>query len=629
MITAEKQGNRVILRGGPIPGVRSIPGAYLRESTDTWSFPLSMETCVLLRRRLGATLKIGPDLRVWAKAEKRKRKTLHALANSADAVLHHLPGLAPELAAAMNSRTYQRVAVRFIADAKRVLLADEQGLGKTLEIMGGILESEVLGPYLVVCPKSAVTSVWQREIRRWLGSDVMVLPDGKAKRDAALADFRENYGTDSWLVINPEVAATRTYIECNQADCDVQTPYKRAPGSVLKCGHEKLRSTVVDEHKHPDLFDIEWGAVVVDECHDSLIARSGVPTQRRRGLELLDIHPDGVRIAASGTPMRDKPEKLWGVLNWVDPEKYKSKWTFIKQYWQTGGFSGWEIGEIRPDRERLLWDSLKPVLLRRTKAEVATDLPPKTHVGTPLLEGTEAPRVVWLPMEGKQARAYRQMVRDSVARVRGGSLEAINPLAEMIRRRQLAASYGAVVDGTFYPQLPSNKFDYVLQLLEQLGYPEAPETKVLIFSSQTKLLKLFAAELNRTYRRKLTTLITGSTPTRLRSLRIERFNRTDQRHIMLLNIKAGGSAITIDTADHSVFLDRSQIADQESQAEDRTHRVSKPRSVFYHYLVSEGTIDAAMSILNAEKSDKTHRILDVRREVDFARRAIELEMSDI
>lgn len=611
-----------MLSGGPVSGVRTIPGCYESTRVNGWTFPLTLETCRILRQKLGSKLQAGPVLKEWIRSEKQRRTSLHKLAGSSDAPLLRVPTHAPELADAMASRPYQLVGAKFIADAKRVVLTDEQGLGKTLEVIAGVLEAGVWGPYLVVCPKTAVHAVWRREIERWLPNHrVFTVPDGNTKRNFELDAFTHTPSPErDWLIVNPDVCLAPKFWACRK--CETATPYKRNL-ITMKCGHDRKQyGRQVDDPKHPQLFAIEWGAVIIDECHDSLVRRSGNPTQRRNGLELLDVRADGIKIAASGTPMRDHPEKLWGALNWADRKRFSSYWNFVKSYWNIGGYSGWEIGEMMPERETILWDSLKPIVLRRTKAEVARDLPPKTYVGTPISPDAVT-NVVFLPMDGKQARAYRQMELDTAATLRQGRIEALTPLAEMIRKRQLAASYGSWIDKHLRPELPSNKFEYLLQLLEQLGFPKNPTTKVLVFSAQNRLLGMVSRELQKVYKRKITTAITGKTRTDLRGDRIRRFNEADNPSVMLLNIKAGGSSITIDSADHSVFLDRSP-AYREQQAEDRTHRVSNPRKVFYHYLVSEGTIDVGMSLLNQEQAKQTTRLLDGRRMGEYARAALDL-----
>jgi hypothetical protein len=93
-------------------------------------------------------------------------------------------------------------------------------------------------------------------------------------------------------------------------------------------------------------------------------------------------------------------------------------------------------------------------------------------------------------------------------------------------------------------------------------------------------------------------------------------------HILLINTKAGGVAITLDTADVMVVLDETWIPDDQEQLEDRIHRVSRPRPVTYHYLRSMDTIDLGVALVNQQREYATHRLLDGRRGVEYARQAM-------
>ena len=93
---------------------------------------------------------------------------------------------------------------------------------------------------------------------------------------------------------------------------------------------------------------------------------------------------------------------------------------------------------------------------------------------------------------------------------------------------------------------------------------------------------------------------------------------------MFLNVKAGGTAITIDSADRMIFISETRIPDQQKQAEDRIHRISNPRHCFYYYLRSLGTVDIGTALVNQEMEQETHRLLDKRRGVDYMRHILDL-----
>jgi SNF2 family DNA or RNA helicase len=685
-VKIEKRGRRIEIRSRePVPGLKTaIPGAYLNTS-GVWTVPLSLESCKLLREKFGRRLDVGNELMRWARGVVESRQYMAELSAAEDAELEILHEAAPALYKAMLDRPYQKVGARFVADNTATLVADDPGLGKTLIAMGGILEAQVPGPYLVVAPKTASDSVWKREIERWLPDNhrAVTMPELRPKRERKLRLTR--YGPTTWLIVHPEMVLVQAWWECTEEvevkkrfrnrrtgkvrrktvnqPCGKRTTERAKQQRILDCGHVKTRKTKrIVEPAYKKLLEVEWGSIIVDESHESLIKRAGATTQRRRGLEMLKLRGDGIKLAMSGTPFNSKPHQLWGTLNWLDPMQYSAFYRWAELYWQRSGYAGTEIGDFRPDREPMLWDSLSAIALRRTKEEVAPDLPPKIYVGTPLeAKDPESPIGVWLEMDGKQAKAYAEMEKLSIAELDSGRLEALTALAELTRLKQLASCYGDIhkkmvkarcqgsrqagnetpicreckrsgwheeLHFKYVPQLPSNKFDWVAENLEEWGYPRDPLTKVVIVSFYTGILEKFGEGLEKHFRTKpgkeLCTAITGKTPSHMRRQIIDDFNKPGSSQVMLLNVKAGGTAITIDSADRTIFVSETRIPDQQRQAEDRTHRVSNPRQCFYYYLRSMGTVDVGTALVNQEMIRDTSRLLDGRRGVQYVRHVLDL-----
>jgi SNF2-related domain len=656
-VRVERAGNRIFLASSaPTPGLTdAIPGSYWRARDGVWSMPLDLTICHLLRERFGNRLEIGPILTAWAKAEKATRAAAEATAGAADAEIHNLPKVAPRLHAGMASRTYQRAAVRFVVDSRgrdgrrRALIADTVGLGKTAEAIGAVLESQVVGPYLVVCPLGAVDLAWTPELRRWLDApEIITLPTGKAARETVLNDLEfRKFQQDSsdisqqpyarslhrtWVIVHPEAMRTQTWWQCADPLCG-PTKYKAGPVDYLDCGHEKSsRTKVVHEHVFPQLFALEYGAVIADESDQCLIRLTGTPNLRRRGMEMIRdlVRPEGLRIAMSGTPFRSKPHQLWSTLNWLDPVRWSGKWRWIQQYWKTGGYSGYEIVQdgFMEEREALMIAELGDVMIRRTREEVRGDLPAKLYPSN-VSEDSGLTPGIYLPMSAKQAKAYAQMAKTGSADIEGGELNTIGILAEMTRLKQFAAAPGYVEGTEFHPLAEGNKYDWIVEFMRELGFPDKPASKLVIASQFTQLLNVFRNGLAKEFSSRKEILrsgmITGEITGERRKQFVDEFEDVDSDlNLLLINTKAGGSAITLDAADVMVVLDETYVDDDQQQLEGRIDNRNPERKIVprsYYYLRSVGTIEEHIAAANAEAKKRGQRVLDGPA---IARRAKEL-----
>lgn len=630
--TATISGARIHVRTNP--SVRNlkaeVPGASWNNRAGAWTFPLSMDVCRNLRQHFGSQLVVGRDLAAWARIQIAEEEAQAALgANLTGVELYRVPELAPLLQQALRNRPYQSPAARFIADGRRVLVADTPGLGKTTEALAGIVESGVPGPYLVIAPLTAGPH-WAREIRERLPHHRAIHVDGVGYRRHQTLSFELDspFSQDrSWIIINIEMVRTRSFWVC--PSCNQRWKASDKPKqTVVDCGDDPRRVRTETEHDYPELFGVEWGAIIADESHRSLLRTSGTPTQTRAGMKLLESAPGGLRIAMSGTPMRGKPQRLWGTLNWLRPEEYTGYWSWTERFWEvtTGGFAGARmIGDFQDGREQAFNASLAKIMIRRTKAEVQPHLPRKAYMGTLLdPEDADSPVAVWLPMTEKQQKAYDAMAESGSSEVDGGQLDAVGILAEMTRMKQFANAFGGFKGREYSPSLPSNKFDWVVQFLTErnmIDGDEAPTGKVVIASHFTQLLNLFAAEL-----RKMDVpyvMVTGEVTGHRRQNAIDVFNdlESDTR-VMFLNTQAGGVGITLDAADDMIILDETHVPDEQEQLEDRIDNRRPEERVAqrcYWYVKSLGTIEEAIARVNSMQDRLQKQHLDDRRGIAYLR----------
>lgn len=614
-----------------------VPGAYWSAKHERWTSPISLDVCRNLRRVFGpgSALQIGPELSAWAERAKALETSQHELGKTLEGVaLQRVPEVQPRLAAALSNRPYQAPAARFIAQGRSVLVADTPGLGKTTETIAGVIESGVPGPYLIVGPVASMVDAWEREIRSRLdGHQAIVVAGVKAERDRLLDGLQymtlDKIST-AWVIINIEMIRTKVWWVC--PSCDESWIASDKPKSaVVDCGHDPQRVKVEKEHLFPQLFDVEWGAIVMDECQRSLIRTSGTPTQTRAGAKLLETRADGLRVALSGTPMRGKPQRLFGTLQWLRPKAYSGYWAWLERYWNVkkSGYGGARVvGEFREDGADAFRASLNGIMIRRTKAEVSPDLPPKAYMGTPLDPAIpNSPVAVWLTMDAKQQKACDDLMRTGSARVENEMVHAVGVLAEMTRLKQFASAWGRISkEGDYAPAFPSNKYDWMVQFLAEHniidGDEEEATGKVVIVSQFTQLLELFRDALQASHKLK-SLMLTGKITGAQRQTQIDVFNDPDSGvDVMFLNTLAGGVAVTLDAADDMVFLDETYVPDDQEQAEGRIDNRRPEEKVVtrrYWYLKSIGSVDEAIARMNLAKDKDQKQHLDGQRSVEYAR----------
>ena len=612
---------------------KQVPGANFSARAGRWTFPLSMEVCRNLRQVFGREMSIGPRLTAWARAEVAKEKSQGALGRKLDGVaLQRVPQAAPRLAEALANRPYQAVAARFAVEGRNTLNADTPGLGKTTETIAGIIESGVRGPYLVVAPKTSLDVVWERELHMRLDKpNVHVIDGSRAVRNKRLesALWDADVQHDTWIIINIEMVRTKSFWVC--PECGEEWPASDYPkSSIVDCGHNPSRVRTRHDHEYPKLFDVEWGAIVMDECQRSLIRNTGRPTQTRAGAMLLRLSDEALRMALSGTPMRGKPQRLFGTLKWLGyPGGF---WAWCERFWDVkqDGYGGARtIGAFREDRREAFNKMMDVYMIRRTKEEVSPDLPRKAYMGSPLdLDDPRSPVAVWLPMSPKQTLAYQQMLAQGSAEVEGGTLNAVGILAEMTRLKQFATAYGSLEQRNgephFVPGFPSNKFDWLVQFLTErniIDGDEDPTGKVVIVSQFTETLNAFRAALTKLDVR--SAIVTGQVTGRKRAEQIDVFNEPRSGvDVMFLNTTAGGVAVTLDVADDMVLLDETHVPDDQEQVEDRINNRRPEEKVVtrrYWYLKSLGTIEEAIARVNMERDRDQKQHLDGRRGVAYIR----------
>lgn len=595
-----------------------------------WQFPLHWDVCVGARKiadRYGHDIKITEPLTYWATNEKARQETIPDVQSMELIELQRVKDEAPKIWEAMSSRPFQTVGAAFAARNRACLIADDPGLGKTLQTIAAVVESGVKGPILVVAPKAAAQLTWPEQLAMWLpGEDVIVIGDNlkPAERKLAVDNVIRSQGLNpvgrQWIITSPYYLRIR-------AEVDKYQNYVYGPDK--KKVINPVGSALMG------LFDVEWAAIIVDESHQTLAGATGnkkKQSAQRLGLGALQLRDGGLRLALSGTPYRGKESYMWGQLNWLRPDMFRSYRRWVDKHFKTwfDGF-GWQIGRMIDPAA--MYTEAATVMIRRTKAEVAADLPAKAYAGLPLdvdrPVGEGNPVAVWLDMVPKQAKAYEQMVKSAEVELDGGILMTTGILAELTRLKQFAGSYGMMDGETFRPTLPSNKFDWLLEFLDERGidkassgYASTPDgqlPKVVVVSQFSQLINAFAEGL--AAQGIHSHIFTGDTPQSKReAIKDDWQNNADSPvRVLLLTTTAGGVSLTLDAADDMVILDETWNPDDQLQVEDRIHRLSRIHQVTIWKLFSRGTIEEAIARKNITSEESIKGIMDGQRGVAFAK----------
>jgi hypothetical protein len=462
-------------------------------------------------------------------------------------------------------RPYQIAGFHFLAYLSTNhfggILADDMGLGKTVQTLAWLLwmragapqvsspssdallsgEKEPRGHYpaLVVCPKS-VTDNWSSECARFA-------PDLRAiilSRGASESDLEE----------------------------------ARAKYDLVVLNYAQLRSL------DTALTSVPWSAVILDEAQ---AIKNPESQTARVAWSLKSPH----RLALSGTPIENKLLDLWSIMAFAMPGVLGQRGQFSKAFDQRGD----------PLARRRLSARVRPFVLRRTKSEVAADLPARIEED------------LHCEMEGAQLTLYRaelKRARASLLRLQTqAQLDAqrFHVLTSLLRLRQICCHPALISEKS--ADAPSAKLDALLDLLEPLV---AEGHKVLVFSQFVGMLERIERDL--VSREWPIFKLTGETEDR--GTLVREFQQREGAAIFLISLRAGGFGLNLTAASYVVLFDPWWNPAVEAQAIDRTHRIGQTNKVIAYRLLVKDSIEEKIRNLQLQKQSLASDILG---EETFAR----------
>ncbi len=444
-------------------------------------------------------------------------------------------------------RDYQRDALGWFAFLRRFgfggCLADDMGLGKTVMVLAWLdrLRSrrEAKGPSIVVVPRSVVFN-WIEEASRF-APDLRVL-------------------------------------DLSGVDRSVERVHRH---DVVLTTYGTLRRDALL------LRSVEFEYAIIDEAQ-------AVKNSNTAGAKAVRLLRARHRLALSGTPVENHLGELWSLFDFLNPGMLGTSSSFARH--------GVAAARRDPDALDVLARGVRPFILRRTKAQVAPELPPRSEL------------TIRCELQGAQRELYDEL-RDHYRAVllrrihRDGLQKSKMQILEALLRLRQAACHPGLVDPRRAAE-PSAKFD---ALLPQLSEVRDEGHKILVFSQFTSLLSLLRTRLDADgvhYE-----YLDGKT--RDREARVRRFQEDPSCGLFLISLKAGGLGLNLTAAEYVFLLDPWWNPAVEAQAIDRAHRIGQTRHVFAYRLLAADTVEDKIVALQQSKRDLADAI--VRADVGLLR----------
>jgi hypothetical protein len=359
-------------------------------------------------------------------------------------------------------------------------------------------------------------------------------------------------------------------------------------------------------HRVSTLTLAKFDAIIIDESHMVLPIRDHrKPTKFWQGLTKIRTIEDPVRIAVSGTPDRGKLENRYGTWLFLDPwNTKKSRWDWLGEnffLYEQKVASNRTVKMVGAMKDQTAWLAKdKAMMVRRTKNEVLTQLPPKRYVDVEILNHEEQ----WKDYYTLRGEALKKPSKDG---------KPMEPMVFALRARQIA-NCQFTKDWEPSPTGKSAKLDWLIEWLDSRGYADGTlDGKVVIASQFSKVLHWLENELNK--RDFQCEVLDGATPDNKRNA-IQREFQDGPLRIVLLSGQMG-VGITLDRADDLIMFDSPYDPDRVEQIEDRIHRASNMHKVTIWTLIAIGTIDQAIMEKVNKRYRATRRVLDGARGIEF------------
>lgn len=462
------------------------------------------------------------------------------------------------------------------------LLADEQGLGKTLEGINLALYNKnyrKLKHCLIICCVNSAKYNWVDDIIKHTNSEyVPYLLGSRLRRDGTVR-------TD-----------TGSLEKLEDLKCGHMYGKKDQPAlpffliiNIEAFHYRKDRRYLIRERLTTLLNKGTIGMIILDECH------RGISPSSRQGKQILKLKKDCTAkvewLPMTGTPIVNKPTDVFTPLKLIDGHTYKDYRSWCQHFCVYGGFGGYDIIGYKniPELKQMLQSNM----LRRLKSQVI-DLPPKLNT------------IEYVENTTYQDKLYKQVLQDTIAH-RDEILGAVNPMVKLLKLRQVNGSPELVDTTLAIDKSYLTKNSKMARLIELVDTILANGEKVVIFSNWVESLRTVYKFLARNHK---VCCYTGTMKQEDREADKKRFIEDPECKIMIGTVGALGTSHTLTVANNVIFYDLPWNPATMEQAEDRCHRTGTTSTVNIYSIITKDTVDERVYKLIQDKDGISKYIVD-------------------
>ncbi|KAG9326228.1 hypothetical protein KVV02_001112 [Mortierella alpina] len=488
------------------------------------------------------------------------------------------------------------------------IIGDEMGLGKTIQIisfLAGLLYSGKLdAPVIVVCPATLLKQ-WVKEFHRWwppmrvaiLHSSGSGMHSKQAENDFSIEDdsFSDGYGNSSSAkkrkTKKPFGGRAR---QGRGSDTEERTIADDIVDRISAKGHVIVTTYAGLRIHSSRLLRKNWSYIILDEGHKIRNPDADITLTCK---QFRTPH----RIILSGTPIQNNLNELWSLFDFVFPGRLGTLPVFQSQFAipiNLGGYANASNIQVQTAYKCavVLRDLINPYLLRRMKADVATDMPKKSE------------QVLFCKLTPPQRAAYEDFIKSnelsSIMEGKRHALFGIDLVRKICNHADILGREQHKDDPEYGDYKKSGKMVVVKALLQMW---QKEKHRVLLFSQTRTMLDIlekFIKGEGYVYRR-----MDGTTPIQNRMGLVDEFNARDDIYVFLLTTKVGGLGVNLTGADRVIIFDPDWNPSTDVQARERAWRLGQTREVTIYRLMTSGTIEEKIYHRQIFKQFLTNKIL--------------------